>query len=457
MHVNAEWAEASSILRTFAGSPWGIMMKFFRKITSLAAVFAALFSAGAAQAQTDMYIRGSGRLFPIALPQLCTERGDFKPAKQIPETIARDLDVSGYFKVINPGAYIETPGKCGEFAYSDWSVTGAEGLVRGVVVNEGGQLKIQMYLHDVAKQRIVLGKEYQGDLSQAVRIAHRFANDIMKYFTGESGVFGTQIAFSSRVGRFKDLWVMDMDGSGLRQLTDDRSLGISPNWTRDGNGLYYTSYRRRVPDLFRLDLATRKVSQITNTRDLELGARPSPDGSLLLGSISSGKESDIVLFAPDGRLVRKLTGANGAIDVSPDWSPDGRKVVFCSNRGGGPQIYTMDTAGAGLQRVSFVSSSYCTSPAWSPKGDKIAFVCRGDGGFQLFTANPDGTNPLQLTAGGDNEDPSWSPDGRYIAFATTFWGGQFSIAVMRADGRSMKQVSHSRGGDYQPVWGPRLP
>ncbi|MCO6431706.1 MAG: PD40 domain-containing protein [Deltaproteobacteria bacterium] len=412
-------------------------------------------------AQTDIYIRGSGKLFPIALPQLCLQQGESQAVKEIPQIIARDLDLSGYFEVVSPDAYIETPGKCGgpeSVVYTDWTVIGVEGLVRGTVIANGGNLTVQLYLYDVQKRSMVLGKEYSGDASQIKKISHRFANEILKFFTGEYGPFGTQISFSSRVGRFKELFVMDIDGSEIRQLTNDRGLAISSSWAPDGIHLVYTSYRNRVPDLFRMNINSRSVTQLTRGEPLELGAkykRSEPASELLLASITTGRDSDIVLLNMSGAVVQRITPSNGAIDVSPEWSPDNSRIAFCSNRGGGPQIYTMAADGSNVKRISFVTSNYCTSPSWSPKGDKIAFVCRADAGFQIFVANADGSNALQLTSSGSNEDPDWSPDGRYLVFATTQGrAGSFVLAMMRSDGTSMKQLTSSRGGDSEPSWGP---
>jgi TolB protein len=290
-------------------------------------------------------------------------------------------------------------------------------------------------------------------VSQARFIAHRFANEVMKYYTGEYGPFGSQIAFSSRVGRFKELFVMDMDGSNIRQLTNERGLAISSAWDPSGSKLVYTSYRNRTPDLFIADVATKSSKQLTRTTELEIGAHfLSP--SQLLVSRTEGSDSDILLINSDGSLARRLTPPNRAIDVSPVPSPDGSDVLFCSNRGGGPQIYRMGIGGGNAKRVSFVTSNYCTSPAWSPKGDKIAFVCRADGNFQLFIADANGQNAVQLTSSGSSEDPEFSPDGRYLTFATTYFGGAYSIGMMRTDGSSIKQLTTSRGGDFEPAWGP---
>ncbi len=414
-----------------------------------------LLLASRSYAQTDIYVRGSGKLFPVAVPQLCLQSGTSTAVRDIPRILARDLDLSGYFQVLNPESFIETPGKCGApeaLAYSDWSVIGAEGLVRGTVDEVGGQLVVKLYLHDVARQKIVLGKEYSGDATHLSTIAHKFANEIMKFFTGEAGVFGTKIAYSSKIGRFKELFVMDMDGDNIRQLTNDKGLALSASWSPNGDEIIFTSYRSRIPELFSIKTLTRKLTQITRGEAMEIGGNLSADASSILLSVSKGRESDIVLLNRDGTVSQVLTPSNGAIDVSPRYSPDYSKVVFCSNRSGGPQIYIMDADGSNPRRISFVSSNYCTSPAWSPKGDKIAFVCRADRGHHLFVSNSDGSQPVQLSSSGTNEDPDWSPDGRYLVFSSTLWNGVSNLTLMRADGGSIRQLTNSRLGDFDPSW-----
>ncbi|MEZ4754572.1 MAG: hypothetical protein R3A13_09755 [Bdellovibrionota bacterium] len=436
------------------------MFKAFLKITALTLLIFLIVPSTETLAQTDIYVRGSGKLFPIALPRLCTQGDAVDESKMIADVIARDLDLSGFFEVLNPNSYIETPGKCSGqtgFAYTDWSVVGAEGLVKGEIEGTGSSLTVRLFLHDVQRQKVVLGKEYQAHPSQVRALAHKFANEIMKFFTGIPGVFGTQIAYSGRVGRFKELFVMDMDGSGAKQITDDKGLAISASWSPAGNSLIYTSYRQRVPDLFTVDLSSRKINQFTSGVELDIGAKYLSDGSAVIASQTIGGASDIILYNTSGKILKNLTRQNGLIDVSPSVSPDGSSVAFCSNRSGGPQIYVMSLDGSNSRRISFVSSNYCTSPTWSPTGKKIAFVCRAEGGHQIFTTNPDGSQPLQLTSFGNNEDPSWSPDGRYLTFATTFGkGGVFNIAMMRDDGSNIRQLTYSRTGSYQPSWGPLL-
>jgi TolB protein len=432
----------------------------FRKLSVLT-ILVFLCSSVPTIAQTRLSVHGSGKLYPIALPQLCTRSGGVELSQEIPKVVARDLDLSGYFDVLNPNSYIETPGKCSDvdgFAYSDWSVIGVEGLVKGEIEESGGTVRVQMYLHDVQQQRVVLGKEYTADVTQLRSIAHKFANEIMKFFTGESGVFGSQIAFSGKVGRFKELFLMDMDGSNIRQLTNDRGLAVSAAWSPDGGRLLFTNYLKRQPDLFTYTLSNKKTNRVTNDQEMNIGGKFTPDGSAIIYSKAMGKDSDLFLINESGKQLRRVTHGYGTIEVSPAYSPDGRQIAFVSNRGGGPQIYTMTAEGQNIKRISYVTSNYCTSPAWSPKGDLIAFVCRADAGHQLFVVGVDGSSPLQLTSYGSNEDPSWSPDGRYIAFATTFGRGSvFNLAMIRKDGGNLRQLTNGRVGEMDPAWSPVVP
>ncbi|NDF15748.1 hypothetical protein EB061_10575 [bacterium] len=297
--------------------PEGNGMKKFLALISLV-----LVSAGYASAQTDLYVRGAGRLIPIAIPQLCNQGEQGEPAVEIPATMRRDLDISGYFEVLDPKGFIESAGKCGApeaTAFSDWSAIGSEGLVKGRVSVQGGRVVAQLYLLDVQKQQIVLAKEYQGDAGQARMIAHRFANDILKYYTGFAGVFGTEIAFSGRIGRFKELFVMDMDGSNLRQLTNDRGLSMSASWDPSGSRLVYTSFRNRIPDLFIMNVGSKSAKQVTRTTELEIGAHFLGNDRLVT-SRTEGSDSDIVIISTDGTSIKQISKARGG-DFEPTWGP----------------------------------------------------------------------------------------------------------------------------------------
>jgi len=409
-----------------------------------------------AHSQTDILISGAKTGFPVAVPQLCDAGGASQPARVIAEVIRKNLDLSGLFKVLDPNAFIEAPGKCGganNTVYSNWSVIGAEGLVKADIKRVGSNIVAEMYLLDIAQQKAVVGKRYEANENDYERLAHKFSNEILRYFTGQAGVFGSKILFVSKLGRFKDLFVMDMNGSNVKQITKDRGLAMSPAWSPSGDKIVYTSYLSKTPELYMLPASGGRPSRITQRAGLEVGAEFDPTGGYLVAAASIKGVSKIALFDLGGDMIR-LISKSSSLDVSPTWSPDGAQIAFCSNRGGGPQIYTMSSEGSGVRRISHAGSKYCTSPVWSPKGDKIAYTCRANGN-QIFISNPNGSNPSQLTYAGNNEDPAWSPDGRFLVFSSNFGKRQpMSIGILSLLGGSPRQITSSRSGDFQPTWGP---
>lgn len=420
-----------------------------------------LFFPAFAIAQTNIQISGAQNGFPVAIPQLCDQGGGEDFVKKIPALISKNLQLTGLFKVLSENQFLETPGKCsepGDIAFSDWSIIGAEGLVKGEVEAAGffggGVLKVRLFLYDVIQQRAVLGKKYEVDKDNFQKVAHKFSNEIVKFFTGESGIFGTKIAFISQVGRFKELFTIDIDGSNLRQITRDKGLVVSPEWTPDGSRILFTSYRSRKPDLYLITADGTEITRITNRDGLELGATFSPDGKRILASTSISGVSDVVLMDLRGSLLKKVTNAR-SIDISPSWAPDAQQFAFCSNRAGGPQIFVGDILGSNPRRISYTDSSYCTSPAWSPKGDKIVYVCRAKGGNQLFMSTVDGRQTTQMTFAGNNEDPSWSPDGKYLIYSSNQGiGGARQITLLPFASGIPQRITTGLGQSGQPSWSP---
>jgi TolB protein len=108
----------------------------------------------------------------------------------------------------------------------------------------------------------------------------------------------------------------------------------------------------------------------------------------------------------------RLTSTS-AIDTSPSFSPDGREIVFESDRGGKQQIYVMGADGSNPRRISFGDGAY-SQPAWSPRGDYIAFTKQKSSGFAIGVMRPDGQGERSLTEGYHNEGATWAPNGQYL-------------------------------------------
>lgn len=140
----------------------------------------------------------------------------------------------------------------------------------------------------------------------------------------------------------------------------------------------------------------------------------------------------------------KATTTVGISNNFPTWSPDGRRIVFCSTRGGAYAIWVMDAGGNHLTQLTTphgTSFPYSNIPTYSPDGSKIAFWSGVDlGPGQIWVMNPDGSNRKQVThppAGVNCDEPAWSPDGRKIVF-TRNGPGEDGIWIMDADGRNQR-------------------
>jgi TolB protein len=182
----------------------------------------------------------------------------------------------------------------------------------------------------------------------------------------------------------------------------------------------------------------------------EMNSSPdwSPDGRrLVYTSIADGNAELFVLDLTSGRNTR-LTRSSG-IDTSPAWSPNGREIAFTSDRGGTPQIYLMDADGLNVRRIS-VDGNYNDSAAWSPRGDRLAYVSRVERKFQIQLMDVATGRVTPLTSQGNNENPRFSPDGRHLVFASDR-AGSYDIYTMAVDGTDVRRLT--KGGDaFTPDW-----
>ena len=418
-----------------------------------------------AAAQFKGEIVGSGgQKFPIAvspLRNIGTTTGDSgRYSTGIADSIVHDLELSGWFRVIDRSSYIESPQKSGitlgSFDFKDWSTLGAEGLVKGGFSLQGDEIVVELRLFDVYQGKERIAKRYTGGVGQFRRIAHKFVDEIINQFTGIPGVFNTQIAYvSNSGGRFKEIFYSHLDGSEKRQVTDNRTINLSPSWGANGRTILYSSFQDRGQTLYLRDLPSGKDLRFNPPgAGRFLGGKLSPDGQMVVATYESGGNSNLYLLDRNGNVIRRLTQDPG-IEVSPAWSPDGKQIVYVSDRSGSPQIFVLDIQTGNTRRVTY-SGSYNTSPEWSPKGDRIVYTGRVGSKFAIFTIPAEGGEPRKLTSEAfDSEDPTWSPDGRFIAFSSNR-AGRYHLYVMQASGENQRRLTGSGGDDTKPSWSPRL-
>ena len=280
--------------------------------------------------------------------------------------------------------------------------------------------------------------------------AHAFANEIVKYYTGEPGFFLSRIVCAKRTGKAsKELFMVGPDGGDETQLTSNDSINMLPSFR--GGKILFTSFKNGNPDLFVLEHGNAR--SLTNYQGINSGGALSPDGSVVAMTLSKDGSPDIYLVSPqDGKVIQKLTDVDG-IDASPSWSPDGSQIAFVSDRHGSPQIWIMGRDGGNQRRLTF-QGEYNQTPEWSPKGDKILFTARDERlVFDIFTVGiADGAITRLTQNQGNNEEPDWSPNGRYIVFSSTRTG-EAKLYISTEDGRIQNQMTMGKGEYLTPSWG----
>ncbi|MCM2323528.1 MAG: Tol-Pal system beta propeller repeat protein TolB [Oligoflexia bacterium] len=382
-----------------------------------------------------------------------------KIGQLIRETVNHDLAFMDIFQLLGQAAFLEDSKKAGltpdTFKMSDWSSIGAEILVKAGLSFEGPNLALEGYVYETASGKRILGKRYVASQADAKATAHTFANDIVGSLTGLNGIFLTKIAMSCDRNGKKEIYIMDFDGTNVRQITRHRSIAFAPAWSPDGTRIAYSLYTRhrgniKNIDLFEFDFASNTHRLLSNRKGINSGAAYSPDGKKIAMTMSFLGNPDIFVLDPVTKTVERVTKSLG-FDVDPSWSPDGRRMAFVSSRSGGPMVFGMSSDGSDVQRLTY-AGKYNATPSWSPQNNKVAFAGWIDRSFDIFIMNPDGSHIERLTKSqGSNEDPHFSPDGNFIVFSSNRTG-QKNIYVMNVDGTFVKRMTYGMGNCVSPKW-----
>ena len=372
--------------------------------------------------------------------------------------VTADLQNSGLFRPIDSAAY-GGAGDSGVPNFQNWRALGAQGLVAGAVIDQGGSVRVEFRLWDVLPGTQLQGTSFTTTAGNWRRVAHKIADVVYQRLVGEKGYFDTRIVYVAQTGpkdrRVKRLAIMDQDSAANHFLTDGSVLVLTPRFHPTRDEIAFMSYANRRPRVYLFDLATGRQQVLGDFSGITFSPRFSPDGGSLALAQTHGGGSNIFVVDLAGGGSRQLT-SGGAIDVSPCYSPDGSQIVFNSDRGGDQQLYVMGSGGGGVRRISFGSGRYAT-PVWSPRGDLIAFTRLDGGSFAIGVMHPDGGGERILSESYDVEGPTFCPNGRVIMFWRGSAGANGSARLVSIDitGFNERQVPTTTDAS-DPAWSPLL-
>jgi len=289
--------------------------------------------------------------------------------------------------------------------------------------------------------------------------------------TGASGAAwmpdGASLVYSMR----GSLWRQALGATVATQLTAGGGYDYQPDVSPDGKWVAFDRYDGNAVELELLDLATGKITALTDNHAVNVEPRWSPDGSRI-AFVSTLYEGRWHVYTMDVQGGRAGLPARITIDrdsklpryyysvydhyLSPTWSPDGKELIVISNRGqiwGTGGFWRMRAEpGDSMQLIHFEETTWKARPDWSPDGKRVVYSSYvGTQYNQLWLMTSDGGVPFELTYGAfDATSPRWSRDARHIAYIANE-GGNTALWVLDMPGAAKRRIEAKTLKFIEPV------
>ena len=264
---------------------------------------------------------------------------------------------------------------------------------------------------------------------------------------------GRNLAFCRLAGfGTSEIYVLPLDSKfqpagSPRSLTNDKRWSANPEWTVDGRGLIYVSgenpnekLKLSYLDISGMETGPRTIPLFDQVRDISLGkhlvyTRHIEDRNIWRAKIPRAGEPPA-----ESELFISSTWQ----DHVPAYSPDGKKIVFNSNRSGSSEVWVSNSDGSAPVQMTTFGGPMVGTMSWSQDGQWIVFHARPEGRASLFVIPATGGSPKRLTSGADDTHPIYSRDGRWIYFGSSR-SGMHQIWRMPAVGGEPKQLTRTEG------------
>jgi len=226
-----------------------------------------------------------------------------------------------------------------------------------------------------------------------------------------------RLSHSSRRFGTLDLVNTDVSGTSPEKVNGTGVKVFEPSWSPGGKQVVLTSFASGMGQVYIMNADGTGARNLTNTTTFERTPSWSPDGTKIVFTSTRDGNPEIFVMNPDGSGATNVTN-HDSYDADPSWSPDGSQIALASNRSGAFRLWIINADGSGPRDLLNKDQGGALYPTWSPDGKQIVFGGRADdGSVKLFVTNADGKGAQQFTQGpGFDSFPAWSHDARYIAY-----------------------------------------
>jgi eukaryotic-like serine/threonine-protein kinase len=280
-----------------------------------------------------------------------------------------------------------------------------------------------------------------------------------------------QIAFASARSGLPQIYISNADGTNLSPLTQLQNGACQPAWSPDGLQLVFISPCRARADIFEtiytdsslylMNADGTNIRQLTNVPGADSDPDWSPDGKEIAFASTRDGHKQIYTLDMDSLAVTRLTSTGDNVDTSqPAWSPDGSMIVYMVKRLGTYQVWVMDRTGQkNEQLVRSGLTIWDFNPVWSPDGTFVLFSQRRSSGFSppwlMRAPYPVSGEAVRLNYPQPIEDVEFSPDGLWLILeGIDPEGKNRDIYFMTLSGGNRTRLTNDEAVDFDPAWRP---
>lgn len=436
-----------------------------------------LFIPLAAEEEIVVRLDTEVQLMPIYV-KIINEGGKFDAnySKSLENVLRFDLDHNGMNLVLKQKGDLDKLVKgFDDFSSPDqWRVQ----KVTGVVVGRLKEDKLALKWLVVNANQVKSANEIAltGDLAKDRRTIHQLSDSLLKAVYGLEGVATTRLLYTLRTKGSTGKWISeifesDYDGANSRQITQGQGYCVTPVYTPPKSGqtsgsYFYVSYLNGQPKIFYSPLKAAPGTRLTllSGNQFMPALSRQRDQIAYISDVTGNPDLFLQVVNPETGATdkpRQIFRAHRAVQSTPTFSPDGKKIAFVSNKDGSPRVYLMPIPAPGVRlediKVQLLTkqSRESTAPNWSPDGTKIAYCAMTQGVRQIWIYDFDKKEERQLTQGtGHKENPVWAPNSLHLAFNSTGNNGS-ELYILNLHQPQAVKITSGTGEKHYPCWEPK--